>query len=127
MLVDIVVEQGTDGVVGRGHGMEVTGEVQVDFLHRQHLCIAATGSTSLDSETGSERRFPQGHGGLFPDFVQPQRQADADGGLADAGLRRTDGCHQDQTALLHLLLIDQRYRHFGHIPSVGLNILRGYS
>ena len=34
MLVDIVVEQGTDGVMCRGHGMEVACEVQIDLLHR---------------------------------------------------------------------------------------------
>ena len=53
VLVDIVVEQGADGVVGRGYGMEVACEVQVYLLHWQHLGIAATGSTALDAEAGA--------------------------------------------------------------------------
>ena len=107
--------------------MEVAREVQVDLLHRQHLGIAATGSTALDAEARAERRFSEGHRRLLADLVQTQCQADAHGGLADARLRRTDGRHQYQSALLHFLLVDQAHRHLGHIASVRLYLFRGDS
>ena len=93
MLVDIIVEQGADGVMGRGHGMEVACEVQVDLLHRQHLGIAATSGTTLDTEAGTERWLSQGYNSLLADLVQSQRQTDAHGGLTDTRLCRTDGRH----------------------------------
>ena len=49
-MIEIVVEKGCDGVVGRGHGMEVAREVEVDLLHRQHLCIAATCCTAFHAK-----------------------------------------------------------------------------
>ena len=87
--------------------MEVACEVQVNLLHGQHLGISATGSTALDAETRAERWLTQGYGGLLANPVKTQCQADADGGLANTGLRGTDGCHQNQTALPDLLLIDE--------------------
>ena len=74
--------------------MEVAGKVQVDLLHREHLGIAATGSSALDAEARPQRRFTQGHRGLLPYLVQPQRQSYAYCGLAYAGLRGADGRHQ---------------------------------
>ena len=44
LLIDIVVKQCCDHVVGGGDGVEVTREVQVDLVHRQHLSIAAAGN-----------------------------------------------------------------------------------
>ena len=54
MLVEMIVEQRAERVVGRGDGMEVAGEVEIDFLHRQHLRIASSCSSALDSETGTQ-------------------------------------------------------------------------
>ena len=53
MLVDVVVEHGTDGVVGRGDGMEIAREVEVDLLHRQYLAIATASSSALHAEAGT--------------------------------------------------------------------------
>ena len=127
MLVDIVVEQGADRVVSRGHRMEIAGEVEVDLLHRQHLGIAATSSTALDAEARTQRGFAKGYCRLLANLVKTQRQTDAHRGLTNTCFRRTDGRHQDQTALLDLLLIDECHRHLGHITSVGFNLLRGNS
>ena len=107
--------------------MEVAREVQIDLLHRQHLGIAASGSTALDAEAWTERGLTQGDDSLLPDFVQSQGQADADGGLADARLCRADGRHEDEAALAHLVLVDEPYRHLCHIASVGLYVLGGYA
>ena len=73
--------------------MKVAREVQVDFLHGQHLGITTAGSAALDAETRTERRLAQCHDGAFADFVQTECQTDAHRGLADARFRRTDGGH----------------------------------
>ena len=49
-LLHVVVQNGTQQVVGSGDGVHIAGEVQVDVLHRNDLCIAAAGSTALDAE-----------------------------------------------------------------------------
>ena len=124
VLVDIVVEQRTDGVVGRGHGVEVAREVQVDLLHRQHLGIAATSSTTLDAKARSQRWFAQSHHGLLADLVQTQCQTDTHRSLTDTRLCRADGRHQNQPALLHFLLINHLHWHLRHEAAVGVYSLR---
>ena len=54
VLVDIVVQQSRNHVVSRSDGMEVTGEMQVDLVHREHLSISSSGSSSLHSEARAE-------------------------------------------------------------------------
>ena len=54
VVVEVVVEQCTDGVVCRGHSMEVSREVEVDFLHRQHLSISSSCCTTLHAEAGPQ-------------------------------------------------------------------------
>ena len=122
MLVQVVVQQGADSVVRRGHRMEVACKVQIDLLHRQHLGIATTGGTTLHAETGTQRGFAQRHSGLLTQAVQAQRQSDADGGLADTGFRGADGRHQDEAALLHLLFVDKSDGHLRHVASIGFNL-----
>ena len=54
MLIDIVVKQGADHVVGRSYGMKITGEMEIYFLHWQYLGISSTSSATLHSEAWSE-------------------------------------------------------------------------
>ena len=54
MLIEIVVEQGANHVVGRGDGVEIAREVQVDALHWQHLCVAAACCSALHAEARTQ-------------------------------------------------------------------------
>ena len=56
VLVDVVVQERSDHVVRRGDGVEVTGEVQVDLLHRKDLSVATTSSTALHTEARGQER-----------------------------------------------------------------------
>ena len=120
MLVEVVVQQGADHVVGGGDGVEVAREVQVDALHGQHLGVSAAGSAALHAEAGAERRLAQGHDGLLADMVQAEGQADGDGGLADARLRGGDGGDEDEPALLRAR---QAEGNFGNILAVALQVV----
>ncbi len=54
ILLGFMEHAGIDGccqqVVGGGDGMDVTGEMQVEILHRDDLRIPAPGSTTLDAK-----------------------------------------------------------------------------
>ena len=53
IVVVVVIEQCSDGVVGRSNGVEITGEVQVDVFHGKHLGISAPCSSAFHPETRS--------------------------------------------------------------------------
>ena len=40
-------------VVGGRNGMDITGEVQVEFLHRDDLAVTTSGSTAFDAKGGT--------------------------------------------------------------------------
>ena len=56
-LVQMVVDHGGKQVVGRSNGMEVTSQVQIELLHRQHLGVSSASGTALDSESWAHRRL----------------------------------------------------------------------
>ena len=123
-LLDAVVDHGGQQVVGRADGVEVAGEVEVDVLHRDHLCIAAASCAALDAEHGAERRLTQAEHGLFAQRVHGVGQAHAGGGLALARRGGADGRDQDQLALL-ASLVDEAVVDLGLVAAVGDHILVG--
>ena len=48
--IDVVVDQRGQQVMGRGDGVEIAGEMEVDVLHRDDLGIAAAGGAALHAE-----------------------------------------------------------------------------
>ena len=79
--------------------MEITGEMEVHFLHRHHLCIAATGRATLHAEAGAERSFADADRGLLANGVQPVDKAHRGGGLALTCRCRVDCGHLNQLAV----------------------------
>ena len=59
-LLDVVVDEGAQQVVGGGDGVHIAGEVEVDVLHGDNLGIAAAGSTALDAEYRARGRAHAG-------------------------------------------------------------------
>ena len=53
-LLNRVVNHGGQQVVGGADGVDITGEMQVDVLHRHDLCIAAAGCAALNAEHRSQ-------------------------------------------------------------------------
>ena len=79
---EVVVQHRCQQVVGRGDGVEVAGEMQVDLVHRRHLRAAAARRAALDAETGAEARLPQADHGFRAETVQGIAEADGRGRLA---------------------------------------------
>ena len=121
-LLDGVVDHGGQQVVGGADGVDVAGKVQVDVFHRHDLRIAAAGRAALDAEHRAQRRLAQAQHRLFAQGVHGVGQADARRGLALAGRRRADGCHQDQLAL-RAVFLGQAVVDLGFVVAVGDNVL----
>ena len=98
-LVDMVIEHRSQQVVGSADGVEVTGEVQVDVLHGDDLCVAAAGSAALDAEHGAEGRLTQSNHDVLADTTHGVSQTDGRGGLALTGGGGVDGGDQNQLAV----------------------------
>ena len=120
VLVEVVIEQGRNHVVGRSDGVEVAREVEIDFLHRQHLGMATAGGTALHAKARTERRFAEGDNGLLSYFIEAQGQADGNGRLANTRLGGGDGSHEDEFAFG---LGDEVEGEFGNVLAVVFNLL----
>ena len=106
--------------------MEVTGEVQVDLLHRKHLSVATTGSTALHTEARAERGLTQCDDRLMPEAVHTESEADRDRRLADTSLRSSDGGDEDELArLMTGLELGEVY--LGEVLAVVLQVVGGDS
>ena len=99
-LLDAVVDHRGQQVVGCADGVEVTGEVEVDVLHRHHLRIAAAGCAALDAKNGAEGRLAEAEHGLLAQRIHGVGQTHAGGRLALACGGGADGRDEDQLALL---------------------------
>jgi len=93
--VDVVIEHCGEQVVGRRDRVKIAGEVEVDVLHRHHLCITAAGGTAFHAETGTQRRLAQADRGILADVIEGVAQADARCRLALARRRRRDSRDED--------------------------------
>ena len=100
--------------------MEVTGKVEVDLLHWEHLCITATGSTTLHTEAGAERWLTQCDYRLLADLVETECETDRNGCLTDTSLCGSDGSNKDK---LTFLLTDEVQRQLCNVLSVMFEII----
>ena len=90
LVVQAVVDEGGGEVVRGTDRVDVTGQVEVEVLHRDDLAVAAAGRATLDSEDRAERRLADADRGFAADRVETLGEADGRGGLALAERRRGD-------------------------------------
>ena len=93
---------GVDGrrhqVVSDGDGVDVTGQMEVELVHRDHLAVAAAGGAALDPEGRAHRWLANAGDGVLADRAQALNQTDGGGGLALAERRGGDGGDVDVLA-----------------------------
>jgi hypothetical protein len=99
-VLNVIIDHRRQQIMGQADGMEITGEVQVNVLHRHHLCVATAGRAALQAEAGSQRRLAQAHHGAGADSVERIAQAHAGGRLAFTRRRGADSGHKDQLAVV---------------------------
>ena len=56
-MEDTRVDGGGEEVVGRGDGVDVTGEVEVELVHRDHLTVTTASGAAFDTKRRSLRRL----------------------------------------------------------------------
>ena len=88
LVVEAVVDEGAGQVVGRTDRVHVTGQMEVEILHRDHLAVATAGRATFDPEHGAERGLADADSGLVADRVETLRQPDRRRRLALAEGRR---------------------------------------
>ena len=120
MLIDIVIEQGRNHIVCCCYGMEISRKMQVYLLHRQHLCISAPGSTTLHTETRTERRLTQCEHGFLSYLCQSQCQSNRDRCLTNACLCWSDSRYEYKVAFLYSLLINRSVWYLSDIFTIRL-------
>ena len=127
LVVEAVVDERAGQVVRRPDGVHVTGQVQVEVLHRDDLAVAATGGPALDPEHRPERRLADAHRGSLADVVEALAQPDGRGRLALAQGRRRDGRHDHVLAArpLRLEALDGGERDLGLGRAVQLQLVVG--
>ncbi len=110
-LVDVVVDQRGQQIVGKFDGVEIAGEMEVYVLHGHDLGITAAGRTAFHAEARAQRRLAQAYGRFLADAVQPVAQSYAGGCFAFAGGRGRDGRYQNQLAgwaVVQAMIVVQR-------------------
>ena len=86
-------------IMGGADGMDVSGKVEVDIIHRENLRVTGTARPTLDPKDRPDGGFPkrQDH----PFSLTPHRfgQPNGGGGFSLSGLGRGHGGDQDQLAV----------------------------
>src|SRR5690606_41658855 len=94
-VVNVVVDQSRQQVVGGADGVDVAGEVQVDLVGGDDAGAPAAGGAALDAKHRPHGGLPQRSGGFFPKSAEGMHEADGHGRIALAcrrsrGVRRVD-------------------------------------
>ena len=120
-VVDVVVHHGRQEVVGRRNRVQISRQVQIQALERDHLAVPAARRTALDPEGRPHGWLPNGDGGLPPDAGQGLPDPDRRRGLALPEWRGGHGRDDDVAGPrsisqgLHGVEAD-----FGDIAAIGL-------
>ena len=77
--MQVIVKERSGKVVRGADGVHVTGEMQVELLHWNHLAVATACGATLDPEDGSEAWLSNGDGGSVANLVEPLCESDGGG------------------------------------------------
>ena len=120
-VVEVVVDDGRQRVVGGRHRVHVAGQVEVERLERRGLAVAAAGRSALDAEGRTHRRLPDGGGGPLADVGHPLGEADGRRRLALAERGGGDGGDHDVAGPGPVgQCVDGVEGDLGHVAAVGL-------
>ena len=124
--MEMVVKKRGGEIVRSANSVDVTGEVQVELFHWDHLAVAAASGAALDTEDRAEARLANRYRCLLPNHVEPLRKSDRCGGLPFAEWRWRDRRHHHVLAALAELLhpLNRLNRDLRLGSAVGLHLVR---
>ena len=106
VLETVVIQEGSNHVVGLCNGMEIASEMEINLIHRQNLGVTATCSTTLHAEARTQRWFAKSHYSLLANLLHTQGETHGYGGLAITSLGRTDSGNEDEMMVLKLVSVN---------------------
>ena len=125
-VVDVIVDERGEQIVGQGDRAEIAREMQVDVLHGHDLRIAAARRAPLEAKHRTLTRFAQADDGFPAESIQRIAQSYRGRRFAFAGRRRCHGRDEDQFAVRsgpELRRILQR--DLGLVAAVGVDRIGG--
>src|SRR5258708_25384401 len=105
-VMDVIVDERSQQVIGQRDGGEVAGEMKVTVLHRNHLGVATTGGTAFHAKDRTERRFAQTDHRFLAAVIQCVAQTDSGGSLALPGRPRANRADEDQFPIWAISMSD---------------------
>ena len=93
-LIDMIIQHGSQQIVGSPYGMKISGKMKVDILHGHHLSIAASCRSALDPEYRAEAGLPESQGTFLSDISEAVRKANGCSGFSFSCRSRRDGSHK---------------------------------
>ena len=98
-------DHGCQKVVGCADGMEVAGEVEVDVLHGNNLCVAAACSAAFNAEYRSKGWLTESYHNVLAQLLHAVCQTYGGSGPFLRLPAWVDGGYQDQLAVLFICLL----------------------
>ena len=122
-LLDVVIEQRREQVVGSADGVKIAGKMKVYVLHRDDLGIAAAGRAALDAKHRPQRRLAQRGERVFSAAAERIGKADGGRSLSLARRCRRDGRDENELSVRRGGLFAQQVeRNFRLVSAVRLNV-----
>ena len=126
-LLNVIVKKRTEQIVGRCNRMHISGKMQVNILHRNHLSIPAARSAALYTENRTKRRLPKRQNRFFPKLIHTLGKTYTGSCFSLSGRSGIYGCNKNQLAVG--LIRKPLYASLGDlclIVTVRLQLIFGY-
>ena len=122
-----IIHQCCQQVVGRCHGMGITGKVDIDLVLGHHPGHAAAGAATLDAENGTQGGLPQRNYCLAAQLTHSLGKPHRRGSLALAGGSGRNPGNYNQLSLLAVAPLQRVQRNLGLVVAVGDQVFGGYA
>ena len=120
-MVNVVVEQGRQQIIGHSDCMQVAVEVQVDVLHRNDLRVATASGTTLHTKHRPQRGLAQTDRDILANVLERIAQPYGGSGLTFTGRRRAHRRYQNHARVVAHRLLEQPVEiHFALNAAIGL-------
>jgi hypothetical protein len=122
-VVQVIVDEGGQEIVGSRHRVKIAGEVQIDVFHRHDLGVAPAGGPALDPEARAQGRLADRDHGALAEMAQRVAQPHCDRRFALAGRSRRHARHQHEGAIGPIAKpLERRQPDLGLVVAVELQV-----
>ena len=69
-MMNVIINQCGQQIVSNTNGMQITVKVEVNVLHGDDLCMAATGCAPLHAKNWTQRRLAETNDRVLPNLLE---------------------------------------------------------